>query len=92
MDYFDMILDMASGEGEIDPTEARAVLNGAERQLNQLKEQVSERLPDDTEAGGDVDRRRKSKSEYSRQERAEFYEECRQKNLDPNEEWAKLPE
>jgi hypothetical protein len=42
------------------------------------------------EAGGGV--KRKPKSEYSRQERAEFYQEQRQKGNDPNEEWDKLPE
>jgi hypothetical protein len=36
--------------------------------------------------------KRKPKSEYSRQERAEFYEKQRQKGNDPNEEWDKLPE
>jgi len=35
---------------------------------------------------------RKPKSEYSRQERADFYEEMRQEGKDPNEEWSKLPE
>mgnify|MGYP000586049887 CR=1 FL=1 len=35
---------------------------------------------------------RKPKSEYSRSERAEFYEQMRQEGKDPNEEWDKLPE
>ena len=35
---------------------------------------------------------RKPKSEYSRQERAEFYQEMRDQGKDPNEEWSKLPD
>jgi len=104
MDYFDMILDMASGEGELDPTEARSVLSGAERQLEQLKEQVSERLPDGedapegaTTAGGSElagipDELRKPKEQHDRSSRADFYQAARDAGLDPNDAWDKLPE
>ena len=92
MNHLDLLHDLASGSGDVDPTQARSILNGAEKELNELKQKAKERFPDEADTPGETDRRRKPKSEYSRQERAEFYEEMRQEGKDPNEEWDKLPE
>jgi hypothetical protein len=91
MDYLDMLKDLADGSGDVKPQEARSILNGAREKLDELESRVEGRLPDGNDTP-DVDRRRKAKSEYSRQERAEQYQEWRDEGKDPNEEWEKLPE
>ena len=90
MDYLDMIRDLAAGEDPIDPTDARAVLNGAERELSSLREQVAARFPEDTDAPENSGQ--KPRSSFSMSEKAAFYEEQRQAGNDPAEAWQKLPE
>jgi len=87
-----MLKDLASEDGEADPQNAKSILRGAREKLNDLEEKVQERLPDDTGTDGADGPGRRPKSEYSRQERAEQYQEWRDQGKDPNEEWEKLPD
>lgn len=91
MNHLDLLQDLADDDGEVDPSQARAIINNAEEELESLKGQVSERFPEDEDAPETAASTQKSRSEFSRQERAEFYEEQRQKGRDPHEEWKKLP-
>ena len=91
MNHLDLLHDLASGSGDVDPAEARSIVNGAEEKLAELKEKARERFPDEADTP-ETGHRRKSKSEYSRQERADQYQQWREQGKDPNEEWAKLPE
>ncbi len=90
MDYLDMLKGLADEDGEVDPQEAKSILNGARDRLEALESEVQDRLPES--AGASPDRRRKSKSEISRSERADLYSKWRDEGKDPNEEWAQLPE
>ncbi|WP_118841646.1 hypothetical protein [Salinibacter ruber] len=91
MNHLDLLQDLADDDGEVDPTEARAIINNAEEELESLKGQVSERFPEDEDAPETAATSQKSRSEISRSERAEMYQEWRERGLDPNEEWQKLP-
>ena len=88
MDYLDLLKDLANEEGEIDPTSATAVLNGATRELGKLKEQVAARFPEDAPE----EAAQKPRSSFSMAEKAAFYEEQRQAGNDPAEAWKNLPE
>lgn len=92
MTHLDLLQDLAEDDGEIDPTEARAIINNAEEELENLKGQVSDRFPDDEDAPETAAPTQKSRSEISRSERADLYSKWRDEGKDPNEEWAKLPE
>jgi hypothetical protein len=64
--------------------------------LRHMREQIdraaaAEGVGTDTDAGDDSEAV-KPRSEYTRTERAEQYEQWRQEGKDPNEEWQKLPE
>lgn len=87
MDYLDMIRDLAAGEDPIDPTDARAVLNGAARELSALKEQVAARFPEET-----PDEAQRPRSSFSMAEKAKFFAEQRENGRDPVEAWKNLPE
>ena len=90
MNYLDLLQDLAAGEDPIDPTDARAVLNGATRELSALKEQVAARFPEDTDAPENSGQ--KPRSSFSMAEKAAFYEKQRQAGNDPTEAWKALPE
>ena len=85
-----MIRDLAAGEDPIDPTDARAVLNGAERELSSLREQVAARFPEDTDAPKEA--AQKPRSAFTMPEKAQFFAEQRENGRDPVEAWQKLPE
>jgi len=89
MDYLDMIRDLAAGEDPIDPTDARAVLNGAERELSSLQEQVAARFPEDTDAPENS--AQKPRSSFSMAEKAKFFAEQRENGRDPVKAWKSLP-
>ena len=83
-----MIRDLAAGEDPIDPTDARAVLNGATRELSALKEQVAARFPEETPENSAP----KPRSEFTMSEKAEFFAEQRENGRDPVKAWKSLPE
>ena len=90
MDYLDMIRDLAAGEDPIDPTDARAVLNGATRELSALQQKIAARFPEG--ANAPENSAQKPRSSFSMAEKAAFYEKQRQAGNDPTEAWKALPE
>ena len=90
MTYLDLLKDLAEGEDPVDPTDARAVLNGAEKELSALQEQVAARFPEDTDAPDTAGQ--KPRSEYTMAEKVKFMEEQRAEGNDPWAAWQQLPE
>jgi cytochrome c556 len=89
MTYLDMLSDLASGSEPVDPNSARAVLNGAENELAELKEQVQARFP---EGSAEKQTTQKPRSSFTVPEKAQFYQEQRAAGNDPNAAWQALPE
>ena len=83
-----MIRDLANDDGEINPTEAKSIINGARRELTSLQEQVAARFPEETPENSG----QKPRSEFTMSEKAAFYEKQRQAGNDPTEAWKALPE
>lgn len=88
MTHIDALRNLAQEQNEVSEEEARSVLSNAEEEFESLKRQLKERFPLSSFDGPD----RKGRSEFSRAERAEFYQEMKKQGKDPNEEWKKLPE
>ena len=90
MNYLDLLQDLASDEGEINPTEAKSIINGARRELSEMQEQVAARFPEDTDAPDTAGQ--KPRSEYTMAEKVKFMEEQRAEGNDPWSAWQELPE